>query len=107
MPFRRYKCPECDTEIETKQRHPHCPHHDYVVEMKLMLTTPNVKLQETDPYTGKSRLQNQDKILKERARNHARDNELDDLIAMNDSKSAKDNQWIVEGGRKRKAVDDL
>lgn len=114
MPFHLYRCPVCGYELKTKKGDPKCGHgkenldlEDYEY-MEKVLTAPIVKLQETDPGTGKSKMQDQDKILKARARNYSRDHELDDLIAKNDRPTAKQNEWLVEdGSRKRKAVDDL
>jgi len=61
-----------------------------------------------NPATGKSKVKDQDKILLERARNHSRDVDLDDTIAVN-----KDNEFGVkqnllnEKGERRRKVDDL
>lgn len=105
MPLKEYQCPQCDALFASKSTHPtHCGD----VAAIEVLTVPQIKLQEKDSYTGKSKLVDQEQILRSRARNHAREHDLDDLISMNDRKSANENKWLVEGGRrKRKAVDDL
>ena len=112
MPIRLYKCPICGYQTKAK-RTPRCAHgaenpeyEDYV-DMQAIITTPSVKLQETDAYTGKTQMQDQERILKARARNYSRDNDLDDLIQKNDAKSAQQFEWLKEGGRKRKAIDDI
>lgn len=104
MPIRWFKCTKCEKEFRSKKENPvHC--EGYYSE--LILKAPNFKMQETDPKTGKVRMQDQDKILRERARNHSRDNDLDDLIQKNNPNDAKKNAWINEKGEKRKAIDDL
>jgi len=63
-------------------------------------------LEKQDPYTNKSRLKDQEKILKERARNHSRDVETTDLIEKNPLDEAVKNGWIKEDGTVRKKIDD-
>ena len=103
MPLRYWQCTKCDDVFRSKSGAPSCCD----TPSKKVLTAPQIKLQTTDEVTGKSTLQDQEKILKARARNYSRDNELDDLIAKNDSDTAKQNQWLTEAGVKRKAVDDI
>jgi len=76
--------------------------------MKVELSAPNAKMLEPrNKEKGLSVLKDQNKILKSRSRNHARDVELDELITTNDEKYVKQNQWIREDGRKRRKIDDI
>jgi hypothetical protein len=71
------------------------------------MTAPTTKFMEkTDPEKGKSVLVGQTAILKERARNHSRDVELDDLIQNNERELAHQNGWLKSDGTRRKAIDD-
>lgn len=105
MPFRWFKCTQCEEKFRSRSEHPtHCG--DALAEM--LVSAPATKFMEkTDQDRGKSSMVGQEKILKERARNHSRDVELDDLIQGNDKKTVQDNQWITSTGQKRRAIDDL
>lgn len=105
MPFRWFKCTKCQEEFRSRQEKPfHCD----VEESEVLLSAPSTKFMELkDPERGKSSIVNQDKILKERARNHSRDNELDDLIGSNDKETISKNGWLNDRGTKRKAIDDI
>lgn len=78
-------------------------------EWEELITAPNQKFMVTaNAATGKSKLKDQEKILKSRARNHSREHDLDDTIQLN-----KDNQFKVaknllnSKGQKRKKIDDI
>lgn len=76
--------------------------------MQLELEAPQAKFMEPrDKAKGKSVLKDQNKLLKERSRNHSRDQELDELITMNSKDLAVKNKWVNEDGRKRKKIDDI
>lgn len=77
-------------------------------EYKELLKAPNSKYMVTaNASTGRSKLKDQEKVLTERARNHARENDLDDTIQLN-----KDNQFQVstqllnKKGQRRTKIDD-
>jgi len=103
MPLKLWECPLCGAQVKTKQTEPmHCD-----TLCKVVLTTPSVKMMETtDPERGKSELKDQQKILKARARQHARDVEMDDLIQTNESTIAHQNRWVMPSGQRRKKIDD-
>lgn len=74
-----------------------------------VITAPNQKFMITaNPSTKKSKLKDMEKVLKERARNHSRDHDLDETIQLN-----RDNQFQVSRnllnskGEKRKKIDDI
>jgi len=103
MPLRYWKCPECEEVYRSFKEAPsHCE-----IASEQLLSAPKTKFQETDEWTGKSKVVGEEKVLKARARNHSRDHDLDDLIAKNDRHTAKQNHWITESGQKRRAIDDL
>lgn len=104
MPFRTWRCPECGLDFKTKAKYPsHCGD----VQAEMVITVPTTKFMEmTDPEKGKSVLVGQTAILKERARNHSRDIELDDLIQSNEKDLAFQNGWLKKDGTRRRAIDD-
>lgn len=112
MPLRVFKCPRCGILRETLKKEVQQCHHveddeTFFVKMEEQLTSPSTKLLETiDPYTGKTRLKDQMKILKERARNHSRDIELHDLVQMNRDNKLTGTQFLRKDGTTRKKVDD-
>lgn len=60
--------------------------------------------------TGKSKLKDADKILKERARNHSRDVDADDVIQknlMNGLKESVATNLLNEKGQRRRKIDDI
>lgn len=103
MAIRMFKCNICGIEFKTKKEKPtHCDNY-----AELIITTPVVKMLEcVDKDTKKTVLLNQEKILRERARRHSRDNELDELIQTNNDEVCKQSQWVKSDGTKRKALDD-
>lgn len=113
MPLRRYKCPLCGYERETlKKSIPKCNHNrdeeGELTEMEEVLSAPQAKMLETvDPETGKTRLKDQMKILKERSRNHARDREADELIQLNRANGIERSGFIRKDGKKRTKLDDI
>jgi hypothetical protein len=104
MPLKLYRCPKCGAELKTKVNNPtHCDG----LACDPILTAPEVKFQEKrDSDRNASALVGQEKILRERARKHSRDVEMDDLIMSNDRTTALQNGWIKPDGQKRKAIDD-
>lgn len=113
MPVRYFKCQEeeCEEVFRTFKDNPSCPKCKNK-KVKKLLKAPEAKFMESvDPERGKSRMKDADKILKERARNHSRDNDLMDLVQMNDGDMAIQNKWLVEDSdgtlRKRRKIDDL
>lgn len=118
MPLRLFECPVCGYQRESFKKEPKCNHNQEeegtpvpLAAMKEVLVAPNAKFMEPrDPDAkerGKSVPKDFNKIVKERARSHARDNELHDLIQTNNDGQAIRNQWMNEKGQKRKKIDDL
>ena len=116
MPLKRYKCPLCGQERETLRKSiPKCNHNQEeegepvpLVEMELMLEAPDTKLLETtDPNTNKKRPVGLNKVLKERARNHARDHEADETIQKNRDNKLTGTQLLNKDGERRRKVDDI
>ena len=113
MPVRYYECQnvECGITFRSMKDKPKCPECETTI-LKKLLKAPQAKfLEKLDPEKNKSRLKDSDKILKERSRNHSRDNDLMDLVQMNEGDKAIQNQWLVENSdgslRKRKKIDDI
>jgi hypothetical protein len=104
MPIRTWKCQECGLEFKTKSTYPtHCGD----AKADLVMTAPTTKFMEkTDPEKGTSAMVGQTSILKERARAHSRDVEMDDLIQNNEKDLAYQNGWLKKDGTRRKAIDD-
>lgn len=110
MPLRYFKCPLCDQARQTlkndipKCSNDRCEH----CEMEELMTAPESKMMETvDPHTGKSRLKDQMKILRERSRNYARDREADDLIQFNKKNGIERSGFLTKDGKKRTKLDDI
>jgi hypothetical protein len=103
MAFFTFQCVVCGLEFKTKTKEPtHCE-----LPCEKLLIAPSPKLMEKDTKTGKSRLMDFDKITTERARNHLRDVETDDLIQKN--KGITNPQrigWLSSEGKKRTKIDD-
>lgn len=105
MSIKTWKCPKCGVEFKTKVE---VPEHCEGVKAELIITSPGTKFMEKmDPERGKSKMVDQEKILKERARAYSRDNELSDLIEKNDKQLAYMSKWLKSDGTKRKKIDDL
>lgn len=115
MPLRHFQCAVCGREKRTlKSETPSCNHGSKDTEgstyifMDEVLQAPEAKMLETvDKETGKTRLKDQQKILKERARIHARDYEADDLIQKNKDNGIEKIGFLREDGKKRTKLDDL
>lgn len=103
MSLKNWKCKLCNEVFQSFEQAPeHCGQ-----PTKLSLGAPQAKFLEPRTPGGKSVLKNQDKILKARSREHARDHDLDELIASNSHQLARQNEWITDKGRKRKRIDDI
>lgn len=58
--------------------------------------------------TNRSKLKDMDKIMKERARNHSRDTDLDENIQINkDNKLGVSQNFLNEKGERRRKIDDI
>lgn len=108
MPIFLYECTVCKSRIrymwdDSKPRaFTHCDQ-----TMRKVFGAPQAKfLEKKDPEKGKSVLKDQERVLKERARNFSRENELDDMIQSNTNDVAKRQGWLTSDGKKRKKVDD-
>lgn len=115
MPLRIFQCPLCGSKRETlRKKTPRCNHNQdeegepiELIEMEQLLTSPTTKMMETtDPYTKKTRLKDQTRILKERARNHSRDVEIDEMIQLNRNNHLTGIHFLNKSGERRKKVDD-
>lgn len=105
MPLKKYKCSICGEVTQTLKRKvpSHCEQ-----EMELLIEAPaTASLETVDKFTNKKRLKNQQKILKERARNYSRDQELDDLIQTSKSHELTASQFLNKSGKKRNKFDDI
>lgn len=116
MPLRYFECPICGYIRETlRNKTPKCNHNQEeegeplpLVDMEELMVPPQTKMMEkVDPYTGKSRMKDQQKILKERARNFSREHELDELIQINKNNDLAGTQFLNKEGKRRKKVDDI
>lgn len=114
MPVRYYECPVCRKMVRTmKKEVPKCNHGEeaIAISMQEVLVAPELKFQEYKDHIakekGRPQLKNQQRILRERTRNHSRDYEMHDLIQSNDPDEAKKNQWVNEDGSVRKKIDDM
>ena len=103
MPLRLFECTECGMQFKTKKPKPlHCE-----VEAMPLMTVPGTKFMEKqDQDKNRSAMVGQENILRERARKHSRDVEMDDLIQKNERELAHQNGWINEKGTRRTAIDD-
>lgn len=119
MPLRIYKCDLCGHVRETlRARVPKCNHNQEeegepvpLKDMVEVITAPNHKFMvAANAEKGTSKLKDQEKMLKERARNYARDKEIDDNIQINklnglDEQVAK--SFLNKKGEKRRKIDDI
>lgn len=82
-----------------------------ISEWEEVIQAPNSKFMVcANKATGKSKIKDQKKMLLERARNHSRDNDLDDNIAVNKAAGASEQQINVNflnNGVRRKKIDDI
>lgn len=105
MPLRTFQCSICGTEINTlkKEAPLHCN-----TATELVITAPSVTALETvDPAKNTKRMKNQQKILKERARNHSRDNDLHDMIQVSKGEKLTAANFLNKSGKKRTKFDDI
>jgi hypothetical protein len=115
MPLLEYECQLCGARRQTLRKAPKCNHNQEeegepypVSEMVKVLSAPQAKFMEPkNKEKGSSTLKDQQKILMERAKHHARDNDYHDLTQGNNLEMAKRHGWVREDGSIRKKVDDL
>ena len=101
MPIRLYKCSTCG--FEKKALRPQECHGP----MEILLVAPSTKfLEPRDKDRGKSIIKDQDKILKERAKDHVRANDYHDLTQTNNNAMAERIGWINEKGRVKTKLED-
>lgn len=119
MPLRLFQCPLCGSKRETlRNRIPNCNHNQDeegsptpLTEMEEVIVAPNQKFMiSADPEMGKSKLKDQEKMLKERSRNHSRDVNIDENIQINrlnglDEQVAR--SFLNKKGEKRRKIDDI
>ena len=115
--LRYYKCDLCGHIRETlRNKIPKCNHNQCeegipipLKEMKEVIKSPSGKFMiPANKATGRSKLKDMDKTLKERARNHSRDTLLDDNIQLNkDNKFGVSQNFLNEKGEKRRKIDDI
>jgi len=105
MPLKLWECSLCGELFKTKVRNPtHCPE----AVCREVITPPSAKfLEKINPDGTRRQMVGQAKILRERARAHTRDVELDDLVQKNSVDVALQNRWIKDNGQTRKKIDDL
>jgi hypothetical protein len=76
-----------------------------------LLEAPHAKfLENKDPLTGKSKLKDQEKILKARARNHSRERDIDENITFNRDNGLDDSvrrNLLNAKGERRRKLDDV
>jgi hypothetical protein len=76
-----------------------------------ILTAPNQKFMVTaDVEHGKSKIKDQDKMLKARSRNYSRDVNLDDNIAINTANGLTQSvaaSFLNKKGERRRKIDDI
>lgn len=104
MPLRIYKNKKTGEEIRTlKTKDPE--------EWDEVLVPPSQKFMVTaNAATGTSKLKDQDKILKERSRNHARNVDIDDTIQINKANGLDASvaaNLLNEKGQRRTKLDDI
>lgn len=104
MPIRLWKCKKCEKTKKTFKKDPMCCGE----KMKEVLGIPRSKILEPiDPEKGKSDIKNQDEVLLRRAKEYARDVDMDELILQSDLDTADFNGWLSkDGSRKRKKIED-
>lgn len=114
MPIRLFKCPACGYERRSLREKPRCNHNQEeegiplrVAVMGEILVAPETKFMEPrDKERGKSIMKDQEKLLKERAKEHARANDYHDLIQNNTDEMAKRVGWVNDKGRIKTKVED-
>ena len=103
MPLRIYKNKKTGKILETlKKKHPG-------EDWEEVITAPNKKLM-VNAGKGKSKIKDLEPILKERARNHSRDVDLDETISINKVnglESTVRQNFLNEKGERRTKLDDI
>lgn len=119
MALRIYKCPLCGYEQETiRNRIPKCNHNQDeegtpvpLTDMEEVITAPNQKFMvSSDPERGKSKLKDQEKTLRARARNYSRDRDIDDNISINRANGLDaqvNNNLLNSKKERRRKIDDI
>lgn len=104
MPIHILKCSVCDEKVRSLSKdRDHCGKH-----MVPVIASPEAIFKEPrDKEHGKSVLKDMNKIVYKRFKDHARDNELHDLIQQNPGEASKVRGWLNEHGTIRKKIDDL
>lgn len=119
MPLRIFECKLCGHQRETlRNKIPKCNHGQEeegtpvpLSDMEELLTAPNQKFMVTsNEEKGISKIKDQEKILKARARNYSRDREIDDNIQLNklnglDEQVARN--LLNSKGERRRKIDDV
>lgn len=76
--------------------------------MVSILSVPEAKFMEArDLDRKKFVLKDQDRMLKQRAKNYIRDVEMHDMIQSNSQETAKQMGWLNEKGLKRTKIDEM
>lgn len=117
MGLKIYECPICKFEhktLKTLSEPVLCEdvNKNYTEKCStliLSMNCPSTKLVEiADKATGRRKLKDMDKVLKERSRNHSREVELDDNIQINsDNKFQVSRNLLNEKGERRRKIDDI
>ena len=104
MPIRKFKCSKCEKIKRTFKKEPQCCGE----KMKVLMKAPATKMMEPiDIKRGRSDIKNQDDVLLKRAKEYARDTEMDDLIQNNSLEQAAHAGWLNKSFKgKRKKIDD-
>ena len=104
MPLRYFKNKDTEEIIKTLKGPPE--EGEWVEVIK----APNSKFMEkTDKFKGKSRIRGITKVLIERSRNHSRDNDLADNIAINRDNNLQGvkSNFLNKNGQRRRKIDDI
>ena len=115
MPLNIFRCPVCGVERESLRKHPKCNHSQEeegvpvpLTDMEKLFGLPTAKFMEPiNKDKAKSSMKNQQKMLMERAKNHARENDYHDLTQNNNEEMAKRQGWLREDGTIKKKIDDV
>lgn len=103
MPLKYYKNEETGEEKRSLKK--------LDAPWKEVLVAPNQKFMVTaNKSTGKSKLKDGEKVLRERARNYSRDVDLDETIGINRANGLEESvrrNLLNEKGEKRRKIDDI
>ena len=114
MPLKKYKCTYCECVRESFKAKVMCNHNQEeegvpvpLQEMEPVYTAPKSKFMEPrDKEKNRSVLKNQENLLKERAKEHARLNDYHDFVQEQGTNAGKRQGWLREDGTVRKKVDE-